>query len=270
MFYTELIRPGLRLVALNTPLYYSLNFLVDHYVPDPSGQLAWLRGTLEAARKAREFVYVSTHIPLGYDEEKGVAEMWRLWNDGLWDLLSEFQDVITASFYGHLHYDSFRIYRGKNGTSAGFLTSGTSTREINPSVTMYEYSLDPPFTIIDRTNYYLDLDESNEKDTAVWKLAYHWKDLFGLKVCHRFLFLLLHVSLNEFFQDMSPASLESYVNRLSTDHDLFLKFWRLMKGSWTDDRTPCETNRCRRLTLCYMTHCRTNEVKECILSAKDQ
>jgi hypothetical protein len=247
LWYTELIRPGLRLVSLNTLMYYTMNFLIDHNVKDPSGQLAWLRSTLEQARRDHEYVYISTHIPPGYDEEKSVPEMWSIWNDGLWDVLEDFQDVITASFYGHLHYDTFRVYQGKNGTlGSAFLTSGTSTRGLNPSVTMYEYSTKPPFTILERINWYIDIDESNERDQIVWKLAYKATDMYGVK-------------------DLSPASLADYIQRMAGDRELFLKFWNVMKGSYTEDRTRCESDRCRKQALCYLTLVRTTDVKACIM-----
>lgn len=68
-FYTELLNPGssLRIVALNTNIYYQYNRKVDVSVKDPAGQLAWLRKVLENARKAGENVFIITHLPVGWD-----------------------------------------------------------------------------------------------------------------------------------------------------------------------------------------------------------
>ena len=54
-YYTELIKPGMRLIGLNTNLYFVLNELVRGN-EDPAGQFAWLDQTLTLAKNRVEKV----------------------------------------------------------------------------------------------------------------------------------------------------------------------------------------------------------------------
>lgn len=55
-FYSQLAKPGLRVVSLNTILYYSPNNVTQN-MTDPAGQFEWLEKTLEKAAENREKVY---------------------------------------------------------------------------------------------------------------------------------------------------------------------------------------------------------------------
>ncbi|RXN03407.1 acid sphingomyelinase-like phosphodiesterase 3a [Labeo rohita] len=52
-FYSLVIKPGLRLVSLNTNLYYSPNQVTVN-MTDPAGQFQWLQETLELSRQKME------------------------------------------------------------------------------------------------------------------------------------------------------------------------------------------------------------------------
>lgn len=54
-FYSLVIKPGLRLVSLNTNLYYSPNEVTVN-MSDPAGQFQWLQETLELSRQNMEKV----------------------------------------------------------------------------------------------------------------------------------------------------------------------------------------------------------------------
>lgn len=64
-YYTVLHAPGQRVVAVNTNLYLAGDRLTQPTGTDPGGQLAWLRATLEAARRDGERVWLLAHVPLG-------------------------------------------------------------------------------------------------------------------------------------------------------------------------------------------------------------
>lgn len=52
-----MIKPGLRLVSLNTNLYYSPNEVTVN-MSDPAGQFQWLQETLELSRQNMEKVSI--------------------------------------------------------------------------------------------------------------------------------------------------------------------------------------------------------------------
>jgi hypothetical protein len=63
-FYSELLRPGLRVVVINNPLWMRDNKL-ELNATDPGGMFAWTETTLMAAAKANETVWLLGHVPLG-------------------------------------------------------------------------------------------------------------------------------------------------------------------------------------------------------------
>lgn len=79
-YYTAEISQGLRLVAINTPLYYTNNDQVDPNTDagsvylrrkklmrlDPAGMLAWMTSVLDSAVSNGEKVVMSYHIPSGF------------------------------------------------------------------------------------------------------------------------------------------------------------------------------------------------------------
>ena len=165
MYYTTLIAPRLRLVVFNSLAYYIYNRMVDTSDRDPGGHLAWLRETLNSARARRELVVLASHIPPGYDEYEVQQQSHAALNDLLADTLAEYQgNPIVAGFYGHNHIVSFRLMRAsdtdpKSGDAASVIfTSGAVSPLIeNPSVTLFKYSRDYPFTILDQTVYFFGL-----------------------------------------------------------------------------------------------------------------
>lgn len=59
-YYTTAIHRGLRVIGLNTNLYYSQDKLTSK-AEDPAGQFQWLTATLTAAKTAKEKVSTTGH-----------------------------------------------------------------------------------------------------------------------------------------------------------------------------------------------------------------
>lgn len=136
-YYTELIAPGLRLVALNTVLYYQENLLVSRSLEDPAGQIAWLHNIFDNARKTGERIIITTHIPPG-------TEFWDEFNKIYLNAFEGYNDVIVGAFYGHLHYETLRIIKdaaeGSDVSHIAYVTSSVTPKyNVNPSITLYKY-----------------------------------------------------------------------------------------------------------------------------------
>lgn len=58
-FYSQLVHPGLRVVSLNTILYYGPNKATRN-MTDPAGQFEWLEKTLQKAAQSLEKVRSAT------------------------------------------------------------------------------------------------------------------------------------------------------------------------------------------------------------------
>ncbi|KAK7906703.1 hypothetical protein WMY93_015315 [Mugilogobius chulae] len=117
-FYSQLLRPGLRIVSLNTILYYGPNAATLNS-SDPAGQFQWLQGTLEGAERNQEQVYVIAHVPVGFlPFVRNTTAMRREHNERLSAMFVRFSHVIKGQFYGHTHRDSLMVLRDQSGPVA--------------------------------------------------------------------------------------------------------------------------------------------------------
>ena len=247
-YYTELIVPGLRLVALNTPIIYSGNRQVSTALADPAGQFAWLRGVLEGARRSGERVIVTTHIPPGLDEFDLCKGFHDEFDDRYMRAFDGYNDIIVGSFYGHNHLESVRLIKDMDGKSAhvAFLTSSvTPATDVNPSVTMYKYKRTYPFTILDRVPIYVDIDATDKaKGELKWFETESEAQEYGIP-------------------DMSPESIEKLIANMEADDTLFQKFFDRLhlffKGK------TCDAS-CKHRVLCVVKNVYNVRAFECINS----
>ncbi|XP_066533196.1 acid sphingomyelinase-like phosphodiesterase 3a isoform X2 [Hoplias malabaricus] len=188
-FYSQLIKPGLRLLSLNTNLYYSPNKATEN-LTDPSGQFKWLQETLELAKQKLERVYVIAHVPIGYlPYAKNITAMREHHNEKLVDIFRSYGDIIQGHFYGHTHRDSIMVLLDQQGKTvnsifvAPAVTPIKSVQELysnNPAVRMYLYDTQD-FGLQDLWQYYLNLTEANKKEKPDWSLEYTMTEAFGIK-----------------------------------------------------------------------------------------
>ena len=103
-YYTALVRPGLRMVVLNSNDCYILNWWLLYDFHHPSVQLNWLYETLLAAEANQEKVHILAHIPTG------TSDYFRTCSREYARLVERFWDTISAQFNGHTHKDRLYIY----------------------------------------------------------------------------------------------------------------------------------------------------------------
>ncbi|XP_076011250.1 cyclic GMP-AMP phosphodiesterase SMPDL3A [Genypterus blacodes] len=187
-FYSQLARPGLRVVSLNTILYYSPDKVTVN-VTDPAGQFEWLRETLEKAAQNQEKVFIIAHVPVGYlPFVKGITAMRESDNEKLVAIFRKYSHVIAGHFYGHTHRDSIMVLCDQTGEPVNSLFVSPAITPIkhvdepysnNPAFRMYVY-YNKDYSLLDIWQYYLNLTEANEKQRSDWKLEYIMTEAFGL------------------------------------------------------------------------------------------
>lgn len=187
-FYSQLARPGLRVVSLNTILYYSPNKVTKN-MTDPAGQFEWLEKTLEEAAQSLEKVYIIAHVPIGYlPFARNTTAIREVHNERLVAICRKYSHVINGHFYGHTHRDSIMVLldqQGKPVNSLFVAPAVTPIRNIlepysnNPAFRMYLYD-SQDFTMLDIWQYYLNLTEANEKQKSDWRLEYIMTRDFGM------------------------------------------------------------------------------------------
>lgn len=77
----------------------------------------------------------------------------------------QYQEIITGSFYGHIHKDELRFISDFSGDSKiiGFYLVGPSISPVfdnNPGFHVFNYDA-PTTVLLDFETYYLDLAEAN-------------------------------------------------------------------------------------------------------------
>uniref|UniRef100_A0AAR2IQL2 Acid sphingomyelinase-like phosphodiesterase n=1 Tax=Pygocentrus nattereri TaxID=42514 RepID=A0AAR2IQL2_PYGNA len=188
-FYSQLIKPGLRLVSLNTNLYYTPNKVTEN-MTDPAGQFKWLQDTLELSKQGMEKVYVIAHVPIGYlPYAKNTTAMWEHHNEKLVDIFRSYSDIIQGHFYGHTHRDSIMVLLDRQGMPVNSIFVAPAVTPIkspleqysnNPAVRMYLYN-PQDYSLQDLWQYYLNLTEANKKEMPIWSLEYIMTEAFGIK-----------------------------------------------------------------------------------------
>ncbi|XP_068432607.1 cyclic GMP-AMP phosphodiesterase SMPDL3A [Clinocottus analis] len=187
-FYSQLVKPGLRLLSLNTILYYGPNKVTEN-MTDPAGQFEWLEKTLQEAARSLEKVYIIAHVPVGYlPFARNITAMRESHNERLVAIFRKYSDVIAGQFYGHTHRDSIMVLldrRGKPVNSVFVSPAVTPIKNVldpysnNPAFRAYLYDTDD-YGLLDIWQYYLNLTEANEKQSSDWRLEYIMTKAFGL------------------------------------------------------------------------------------------
>ena len=245
-YYTVPIAPGLRLIALNTPIIYSGNGQVSTAIEDPAGQFAWLRGVLESAKQAGERVIVTSHIPPGLDEFDHAIGFHNEFDDRYVRAFDGYNDIVVGSFYGHNHLESFRILKDVSSENAHvmFLTSSvTPSINVNPSVTMYKYKKTFPFTILDRIPIYVDIVATDKAQGVLkWVETQSEAEEYGI-------------------EDMGVENIKKFIARLEDDDALFQKFFNRLhlyfQGNGCDET-------CKKKILCVVNNIYNVKAFECI------
>jgi len=198
LYYSTLAQPGLRIIGLNTQFADSSNFywLIGF---DLSNQTNWLINELTKAEAANEKVWLLGHIPCNSPNFIGNEYCLQYIQ-----VIARFNNTITGQMFGHTHHDQFALmYDSNNNTISAQLIapSVTTDTDINPSFRIYMYDKNT-FEILDVFQYYMNVTQANINNYPTWNLTYQATIEYGIT-------------------DLTPTSLQSLYNRLSTNSNLF-------------------------------------------------
>lgn len=251
-FYSQLVKPGLRVVSLNTILYYGPNKAVGNH-SDPAGQFDWLEVTLKKAAVNLEKVFIIAHVPVGFlPDVRNVTAMTERHNERLLGIFRRYSHVIAGQFYGHTHRDSIMVLLNQQGDPVGSLFVSPAVTPIksvkepysnNPSFRVYSYDLED-FSVLDIWQYFLNLTEANLKQSADWRMEYVMTEAFGLPDLRPRSLFKLGLSL---IPDASP-----------TFHRYFTNFMVSYNSSLTC-RGDCKLNQ-----LCAVLHLDSPSYSRCV------
>ncbi|XP_063243970.1 sphingomyelin phosphodiesterase-like isoform X6 [Bacillus rossius redtenbacheri] len=210
-FYTVVPRPGFRVIVLNSVVCLNSNYWLAYDPIDPYSQLQWLVGVLREAERAGERVHILYHVPSGLRSRYG----WclKVWGREFHKIVDRFENIVTAHFAGHTHYEEFHVFYSTDNSSrangVSFVSGSASPFiDVNPSYKVY--TVDPAsWHVADAVAWSFNLTEANlrpEREPA-WRELYSMREEYGLR-------------------DLLPARLDSLVHRMAANHDLLQRYAR--------------------------------------------
>lgn len=135
-FYTVLIRPGFRVIALNNNDCNTDNFWLAYEPEYLSIQLQWLHDILLKSEKYYEKVHILMHTPSGGNG------CWKIWAREFRRIVDRFWNIISGIFTGHSHKDDFNVFYDRKSSmfAINLAWNGGSTTtitNINPNYKLY-------------------------------------------------------------------------------------------------------------------------------------
>jgi len=237
------IKSDLRLIVLNTVIYYYQNNQTSTSEKDPGGQLAWLRKQLQAAETNKENVFIASHIPPGHTSDP----MHEQFVKPFLDAMTGYHHLIRGSFWGHLHVDRYLLLGNTSSCSTDFhvahlaSTLGSKTDK-NPSFRRYIFDSSKNYNIQDWTTFYMDLPAANKAGKITWKPLYSAKSAYGIA-------------------DASPSTMREFTKSLQKDSTLFEKVYKHLKAGAP---VPSCGATCKKEFICLTNHAFISEYKKCI------
>ncbi|TFK41947.1 Metallo-dependent phosphatase-like protein [Crucibulum laeve] len=124
---------GLRVISLNTNLWYRANYFnyINMTNPDVSGMLRFLTDELQDAEDAGDRVWIMGHVLSGWDGTNPLRNPTNLF----YQIVDRFSPHVIANiFFGHTHEDQLSIFYANNATTRNADTAG-AVAWIGPSIT---------------------------------------------------------------------------------------------------------------------------------------
>ncbi|KAK3944998.1 Metallo-dependent phosphatase-like protein [Diplogelasinospora grovesii] len=182
---------GLRIITLNTDLYYRNNFYSYLHAADPdfSGMFTFLIQELQKAEDAGQRVWVVGHVLSGWDGSNPMPNG----ADYLYQIIDRYSPHVIANvFFGHTHEDQAFIYYTNNGTnqsadtaiaSAWVGPSITPLTNLNSGYRMYEVDTGS-WEIFDAHTFYADVNTFNHLNATdgegpVFQYEYSTREAYG-------------------------------------------------------------------------------------------
>ncbi len=216
-YYTQLHKPGFRIISLNTNFCYVLNFFLIHSPQDPEGQLQWFSDTLEQAEKDNELVWIVGHVPPGSDD------CWYFWGEKYVALINRYETIIRAQFYGHTHNDELRIFFDMTEEPP----RPTGSLSITTSVTPYSY-INPGYKV-----FHTDGIEGQHDGSPTWEIMDYEAWIYNVSRANLdgvdttpTLFKEYSAKEEYVLPSFRPKDLYNLVVRMAQDNVIFQKYYK--------------------------------------------
>lgn len=252
-YYTVKTKFGLRIIAVNTALYYY--DLETKTLDDPADQFAWLDDQLSLATSRGEKVIITGHVPPGFSPLDGYRQMYPHFNKKFILTVLRYSDVIIALHFGHEHHDNFRLFLTSSGSAviplflAPSITPKTFNRTDlpkpyhNPAIRLIKYDRQTKRQL-DILQYYVDLPTANRDKHVNLTLGYIATELYGIP-------------------DVMPDALALLVNKFQDPTGVYFK--QLIRWYNTNgvQNYPCN-DKCHKNFLCAIRYLDDDRYSKCM------
>lgn len=230
-YYTVLVRPGFRIIGLNSNVCFIPNLWLMYDDEDPYDQLKWLVGVLTEAEKNNEKVHILSHIPPGYED------CHIPWGQNFNKIIKRFANIISAHFNGHTHFDEIKLFKSDDNANEVINVafnggSFTSFVGLNPNFRIYHVN-DKDMSVADYDQYTFKLDEANKNKSKSpnWYKLYSFKEAYGLP-------------------NLDYKNLQVFNEKLLNDSKLAKQYYEFyVRESTAQLKTPC-TGECIDKKIC--------------------
>ncbi|TGJ85788.1 hypothetical protein E0Z10_g2998 [Xylaria hypoxylon] len=242
---------NLRVISLSTNLYYVHNYWLyeEPMEKDPSGQLAWLIGELDAAEKAGERVYIIGHMSLG------ARDAFHDVSNHLDQIVNRYEATIAGLFFGHTHFDEFEIsysnysqQTADNAVAVSYVGPSMTPTSGHPAFRVYD--IDPvTFGVLDITTYIANMSDPafQGAEGPVWTKYYSAREAYGELVNPPL--APLGIKSNEGIRELDPAFWHEVTEIFEEDPAAFEKFMTRKRRGWQPDM--CDDD-CRSAEICQL------------------
>ncbi|KAG5938217.1 hypothetical protein E4U59_003914 [Claviceps monticola] len=243
-YSTKYPNGNLRIISLNTNMYYRFNLLLYQKVMerDPDGQLAWLVNELNAAEKAGENVYIIGHMPMGSEDT--------LLNGSNYfsQIVHRYSKTIKAMFFGHTHADHFQISYSNyvnrmqsNAFAVSYICPSLTPTSGHPAFRIYD--VDPEtFAVLDATTYIADMENpSFQQSGPVWKKYYSAKEAYGSAV---------NPPMTDPAAELSASFWHNVTEAMEKNQTLFNQYMARKSRGWHADENCKEA--CKKNEICAL------------------
>ncbi|XP_055587590.1 sphingomyelin phosphodiesterase-like [Uranotaenia lowii] len=180
-YYSVLVRPGFRIIALNNQDCYTQNWWLLYQPNYPVHQLQWLHDELLRAERNGEKVHILAHVPYN-----SYTAMFRPCQREFRRIVERFYDTISGQFNGHTHRDEFYVYYSKEQPQYALSVawnggSATPWRFVNPNYVVY-YADPVTYEVTDFESYSYNLTDANlyPERRPEWYKMYSLTEDFGI------------------------------------------------------------------------------------------
>lgn len=242
---------GLRIISLNTNLWYRSNYLnyINASHPDTSGMMRFLTDELQAAEDAGDRAWIIGHVPSGWDGTNGLYNP----TDLFYQIVDRYTPHVIANiFWGHMHEDELSIFYTNNGTNMSAETaqavswsgpSVTPLTKLNSGFRMYEVD-SGTFEVLDAYTWKSPVDTYSQLDSQLeygptFEFEYSARDAYGRNIPWG-----ANDPLNATWWHLVTEQMEA-------NSSLISDVWNNYQGKGSIFIPPC-TGECVTARICYI------------------